>query len=54
MKSSSFTISPQSLIKIHYRIFTETEILQHVLGVFTDIEGFADSKCPCTETVISA
>jgi len=53
-KSSSLTISPKSLIKTHYRIVTETEILQYVLGAFTDVEGFAYSKCPCTETVISA
>jgi len=54
MKSSSLKISPQSLTKSHYRIVTETVILQYVLGVFTDAEGFADSKCPSIEIVISA
>jgi len=48
------TISPQILIKTHYRNVTETEILQYIIGVSIDTEGFAESKCPSIEIVIFA
>jgi hypothetical protein len=46
------TISPQILIKTRYVIFIETEILQYIVRVSTDAEGFADSKCLSIEVVI--
>jgi hypothetical protein len=52
VKSSSLTISPQSLIETRYVIFIETEILQYIERVSADAEGFADSKCLSTEVVI--
>lgn len=52
MKSSSLTISPQSLIKTRYIIFIKTEILQYIVRVSTDTVGFADSKCLSIEVGI--
>jgi hypothetical protein len=47
-------MSPQILNKIHYRNFIEIEILQYIVDVSTDTKGFADSKCPDIEILISA